>query len=279
MNATDVMNQTIALSPVMDPQTAITTSIISAVASMAVVITLLYLPRLSMFSNTMKMKKEIKNMAKITNRPILVLAHNDAGIFGGMIMPSTIVKLAKEMRKFNGKDFDFVIHTLGGDLFSSVKIAKMIRDYPGNVNVMVPKYAMSGGTMIALGADSIEMDENASLGPVDPQIGGLFSTYSSKAWKQILKVKGKKADDKSIATSLLAKQVDDMVRSEIENITGRKNIDFLFRGDVAHSMQFDKKFMRNNGFPIKDMKLEHPHRIIEANCGKEVMSFVPRVKT
>lgn len=30
---------------------------------------------------------------------------------------------------------------------------------------------MSGGTLIALAADEIVMDENAVLGPVDPQLG------------------------------------------------------------------------------------------------------------
>ncbi|MDQ5854039.1 MAG: hypothetical protein M3380_18620, partial [Chloroflexota bacterium] len=34
-----------------------------------------------------------------------------------------------------------------------------------------PHYAMSGGTLISLAADQIVMDDNAVLGPVDPQLG------------------------------------------------------------------------------------------------------------
>lgn len=34
----------------------------------------------------------------------------------------------------------------------------------------MPRYAMSGGSLIAMAADEIVMDENAVLGPVDPQI-------------------------------------------------------------------------------------------------------------
>ena len=37
--------------------------------------------------------------------------------------------------------------------------------------MLVPQYAMSGGTLIALAADEIVMDEAAVLGPVDPQLG------------------------------------------------------------------------------------------------------------
>jgi ClpP class serine protease len=41
------------------------------------------------------------------------------------------------------------------------------------VTVLVPHYAMSGGTLIALAADEIVMDAHAVLGPVDPQLGDM----------------------------------------------------------------------------------------------------------
>lgn len=66
---------------------------------------------------------------------------------------------------------DVIIHTPGGLVLAAGQIAQALRRHPGNVTVFVPHYAMSGGTMIALAADEIIMDENAVLGPVDPQIG------------------------------------------------------------------------------------------------------------
>ena len=39
------------------------------------------------------------------------------------------------------------------------------------MTAVVPHYAMSGGTMISLGADRIVMDDHAALGPIDPQLG------------------------------------------------------------------------------------------------------------
>src|ERR671914_84832 len=38
-------------------------------------------------------------------------------------------------------------------------------------STIVPHYAMSGGTLIALSADEIDVDPHAALGPVDPQLG------------------------------------------------------------------------------------------------------------
>lgn len=66
---------------------------------------------------------------------------------------------------------DFILHTPGGLVLAAEQIARALNKHPAKVTVFVPHYAMSGGTMIALAADEIVMDENAVLGPLDPQIG------------------------------------------------------------------------------------------------------------
>ncbi|MFO7298803.1 MAG: ATP-dependent Clp protease proteolytic subunit [Actinomycetes bacterium] len=67
---------------------------------------------------------------------------------------------------------DLVIHTPGGLVLASEQIARALVQHQGKVTVIVPHYAMSGGTMIALAADEILMSPSAVLGPVDPQLGG-----------------------------------------------------------------------------------------------------------
>lgn len=66
---------------------------------------------------------------------------------------------------------DLILHTPGGLVLAAEQIAQAIGRHPARVTVFVPHYAMSGGTLIALAADEIVMDENAVLGPVDPQVG------------------------------------------------------------------------------------------------------------
>ena len=66
---------------------------------------------------------------------------------------------------------DIILHTPGGLVLASEQIANALSKRKGKVTVFVPHYAMSGGTMIALSADEVVMDENAVLGPVDPQVG------------------------------------------------------------------------------------------------------------
>ena len=64
---------------------------------------------------------------------------------------------------------DLVLHTPGGLVLAALQIAKAVREHRGTV--LVPHYAMAGGTLIALAADEIVMCEHSVLGPIDPQLG------------------------------------------------------------------------------------------------------------
>ncbi len=66
---------------------------------------------------------------------------------------------------------DLILHTPGGLVLASEQIAAALADHPAKVTVIVPHYAMSGGTLVALAADEIILDDHAVLGPVDPQLG------------------------------------------------------------------------------------------------------------
>lgn len=63
---------------------------------------------------------------------------------------------------------DLILHTPGGLVLAAEQIAHALCRHPVRVTIFVPHYAMSGGTLLALAADEIVMDENAVLGPVDP---------------------------------------------------------------------------------------------------------------
>jgi ClpP class serine protease len=66
---------------------------------------------------------------------------------------------------------DIILHTPGGLVLAALQIARAVDAHKGKVTVFVPRYAMSGGTLIALGADEIVMSRHSVLGPIDPQLG------------------------------------------------------------------------------------------------------------
>jgi ClpP class serine protease len=70
-----------------------------------------------------------------------------------------------------GRTIEIILHTPGGLVLAASQIAQALRDHDGRVVAVVPHYAMSGGTLIALAADEIVIDRHSALGPVDPQLG------------------------------------------------------------------------------------------------------------
>jgi ClpP class serine protease len=70
----------------------------------------------------------------------------------------------------SNRPIEIVLHTPGGMALASLQIARALKAHPARKTVFVPHWAMSGGTLIALAADEIVMDDHAVLGPVDPQL-------------------------------------------------------------------------------------------------------------
>jgi len=90
---------------------------------------------------------------------------NDADKNGFM---SVIHKLDKSA------GLDLILHTPGGNIAATESLVDYLRSMFGtNINVFVPQLAMSAGTMIACSAQKIFLGKESSLGPIDPQIGGI----------------------------------------------------------------------------------------------------------
>jgi ClpP class serine protease len=71
----------------------------------------------------------------------------------------------------DGDPIEIILHTPGGLVLAASQIAAALADHDGQVTTVIPHYAMSGGTLIALAADEIVVDAHSVLGPVDPQLG------------------------------------------------------------------------------------------------------------
>lgn len=111
---------------------------------------------------------------------------------------------------------DLILHTPGGLVLASEQIANALAKHPGKVTVFVPHYAMSGGTMLALAANEIIMDDNAVLGPVDPQIGN----FPAVSILKVLESKHPdKIDDETMILADMSRKAISQVRDTIKRIT------------------------------------------------------------
>ncbi len=74
----------------------------------------------------------------------------------------------------HSKGLDIILHTPGGDIASTESIVNYLQSvFPNNIRAIIPQLSMSAGTMIALSCNSILMGKQSSLGPIDPQFGGI----------------------------------------------------------------------------------------------------------
>ncbi len=110
---------------------------------------------------------------------------------------------------------DLIIHTPGGLAIAAAQISMAPKDHHGKKTVIVPHYAMSGGTLIALAADQICMDSHAFLGPVDPQIGDQNGSYPASSLIRLTEIKN--VDEIDDRTLILAEEAKKAVR-QMENL-------------------------------------------------------------
>ncbi len=68
------------------------------------------------------------------------------------------------------ENLDLIIDSGGGDITMAVKIVNICKNYSKKFTVIVPFFAKSAATMIALSADDLILGKAGELGPIDPQV-------------------------------------------------------------------------------------------------------------
>src|SRR5213594_2604465 len=119
---------------------------------------------------------------------------------------------------------DLILHTPGGLVLAAEQIALALEEHEGRVTVLVPHYAMSGGTLLALAADEIRMDAAAVLGPVDPQLGDMPAA-------SIIRVLAKKPIERIDDRTLI---MADVAEKAVRHMTQ------VVRGLLARQMDADR---------------------------------------
>jgi hypothetical protein len=129
-----------------------------------------------------------------------------------------------------GQDLDLLLHTGGGDIDAAEKLVSMMRQRVGiaKLRVIVPDFAKSAGTLIALGADSIVMSDTSELGPIDPQIvrydndgnGMAHSVFSYlDAYDLHAGVLGREPEN--VASQIMMSKMDPGTQKQYESIRNR----------------------------------------------------------
>ena len=79
------------------------------------------------------------------------------------------------------KGLTLILHTPGGVTNAAESIVAYLRSKFEYLEVIVPTFAMSAGTMISLAADKVLMGRQSQLGPIDPQMQLNGKSVSARA--------------------------------------------------------------------------------------------------
>ena len=73
---------------------------------------------------------------------------------------------------FPTRKISLVLHTMGGNTMAAWNLVGMLRMFCDELEIIVPARARSAGTLMCLGADTVLMTKQATLGPIDPSLSG-----------------------------------------------------------------------------------------------------------
>jgi ClpP class serine protease len=204
----------------------------------------------------------IKKLEKKRKTRLIALIHRQETmrLLGFPIMRYIDIEDSEEvMRAINLTDddvpIDLILHTPGGLVLATERIACALQRHKAKVTVFVPHYAMSGGTLIALAADEIVMDRSAVLGSVDPQVGqypaaSILKVLETKTTDEIDDETYIMADIARKAMSQIKTCVRDILKERMDDAKAEEIADILTRGEWTHDYPITTEEAQRLGLPV-----------------------------
>ncbi len=184
---------------------------------------------------------------------------------------------------------DLVIHTPGGLVLAAVQIAYALREHRGKTTVIVPHYAMSGGTLIALAADEILMDPHAVLGPVDPQLQiPELGVVPAASVLRVLEQKGNEASDQMLLFGDISRKAIQQVEQVVVDLLGdryppeqaRRIAHELATGRWTHDYPLTFREVKRLGLPVRAEIPQEVYALMElypqAHARRPNVEFIPQ---
>ncbi len=236
---------------------------------------LLLWPQMQYRSLQLARAKLLKRLSEKRKSTVITLIHRQEsiGLFGIPFYKFISVEDSEEVLRAirsapKDKPIDLIIHTPGGLVLAATQIAKALKDHPAETRVIVPHYAMSGGTLIALAADRIVMDPHAVLGPVDPQLG----QYPAPSIVRAVERKGvEKVDDQTLILADVAEKAINQVRDFVYNLLrdrygeerARELAQVLTEGRWTHDYPITYEQARELGLNVETEVPEEVYALME----------------
>ncbi len=94
---------------------------------------------------------------------------------------SDLLPISDQLENLHGDKLDLILESPGGSGEIAEDIIRLLRGRYDDIAVIIPGYAKSVATIMAMAADEIVMGPASSLGPIDAQMGWQGKVFSAHA--------------------------------------------------------------------------------------------------
>lgn len=131
-------------------------------------------------------KKQLKRVTEARGRPALTYAARLTPVAGGLALPiglhfGDLLPFHDLLSDLKGKAIDIILETPGGDGVVARDMLEMLHERFEHVAFIVPGWAKSAGTIMAMGGHEILMGPTSALGPIDAQLFFEGKSFSADA--------------------------------------------------------------------------------------------------
>jgi ClpP class serine protease len=116
-------------------------------------------------------KKLYKKIETFTNSKVICYVTGDRPNMGIQIAADALDHFTNHLDSIGITErISLVVYSCGGSLLAGWSIVNLIKQFCKEFHAIIPSKALSTATLIALGADSVLMTKQATLGPIDPSV-------------------------------------------------------------------------------------------------------------
>jgi hypothetical protein len=220
-----------------------------------------------MFNDRKELYQHIEDLQK---SKLLVYVTGDRPGFETQIHPEILDYFIDHLDKIGKQQkISLFLYTRGGNTLAAWSLVNLIRQFCKDFEVIIPSKAQSAGTLISLGANTIIMTKQATLGPIDPSLNSPLnpqnpmapqnpqarvpvSVESIKGYFQFIQNDLKINDEKNLKDILinLSNQVHPLVLGDIYR--SRSQIQMLAKKLLSKQVQEKEKIEKIIAFLCSD---------------------------
>ncbi len=157
---------------------------------------------------------------------------------------SDLVPLHDQLSNLRGSKLDLLLETGGGSCEAAEDIVRGLHDKYEEVGVIVPGWAKSAGTIIAMAGDEILMEPASALGPIDAQMSWQGKVFSADALIEGMEKIKREVDKSGTLNRAYIPMLQALSPGELQS--------------AQNALNFAKKLVANWLVQYKFKNLEHP---------------------